>query len=207
MGPVKILFLGNSITRHEPKPEIKWFLDCGMAATALENDYVHQCVRILEERFAVDYRLRNVAAWERGFSGFDYASLDAEKEFACDILVLRISENIDQTYAKENEFKAHYEKLIDYVCGADTKVILSTNFWGAGLDLFSDKVIREVAADKRYRCAELNDLGRDIANKSYPHDGFCPPHGGERDVCEHPGDRGMLRIAKIVANQIIESLQ
>ena len=38
----KILFIGNSITKHRPKPEIGWENDCGMAASSLENDYVHQ---------------------------------------------------------------------------------------------------------------------------------------------------------------------
>ena len=48
-GKVKVLFIGNSITRHEPKPEIGWDNDWGMAASCRENDYVHVAVRFLEE--------------------------------------------------------------------------------------------------------------------------------------------------------------
>ena len=42
---IKILFMGNSITKHAKKPEIGWNNDCGMAASSVENDYVHQIVK------------------------------------------------------------------------------------------------------------------------------------------------------------------
>ena len=31
-GNPKILFVGNSITKHAPKADINWLNDCGMAA-------------------------------------------------------------------------------------------------------------------------------------------------------------------------------
>jgi hypothetical protein len=37
----RILFLGNSLTLHGPKPEIKWTGNWGMAASAQDKDYVH----------------------------------------------------------------------------------------------------------------------------------------------------------------------
>ena len=48
-APLKILIIGNSITRHGPKPEIGWNRDWGMAASCEENDYVHRFVTKLNE--------------------------------------------------------------------------------------------------------------------------------------------------------------
>lgn len=201
---MKVLFLGNSITRHEPKPEIKWFHDFGMAASCKENDYVHQCVEMLSEKFEIQYMFRNIADWERAFLSFDYGTLNAEREFGCDVLVMRISENIDQNYARENDFARHYLRLIDYVSDAGAKKVLSTNFWGEGLDLYSDKVIRDIAREKGWPCAELGGFGADRANKAYPSGDFLPAYAEVKDVCEHPGDKGMKLIATEIARLITE---
>ena len=48
-GKRRFLFVGNSITRHGPKPEIGWENDWGMAASKKENDYVHVTVSMLEK--------------------------------------------------------------------------------------------------------------------------------------------------------------
>ena len=40
-GVRKILFVGNSITRHGPNPAIGWTNNWGMAASAEAKDYVH----------------------------------------------------------------------------------------------------------------------------------------------------------------------
>ena len=47
----RVLFVGNSITRHGIKEEIGWTRDCGMAASCLEKDYVHLVVKGLEEKY------------------------------------------------------------------------------------------------------------------------------------------------------------
>ena len=39
-GP-RVLFVGNSITLHGPRPQIGWTNNWGMAATARDRDYVH----------------------------------------------------------------------------------------------------------------------------------------------------------------------
>ena len=47
---VKILFLGNSITRHGKAENLGWLGDWGMAASRKENDYVHKLIsRLLED--------------------------------------------------------------------------------------------------------------------------------------------------------------
>ena len=52
-GGLKILFVGNSISRHAPKPEVGWTGDWGMAASEAEKDYLHLIVaKIKEKSFA-----------------------------------------------------------------------------------------------------------------------------------------------------------
>ena len=45
---LRVMFVGNSITLHNVKPEIGWFNYCGMAASTAEKDYVH----LLEKRIS-----------------------------------------------------------------------------------------------------------------------------------------------------------
>ena len=45
----KVLFVGNSITKHAPAPTIGWYGDWGMAASKKENDYVHLIMKKLDE--------------------------------------------------------------------------------------------------------------------------------------------------------------
>ena len=40
-GGTRVMYVGNSITRHGPKPSIGWTNDCGMAASSIDKDYVH----------------------------------------------------------------------------------------------------------------------------------------------------------------------
>ena len=46
----KILFVGNSITRHGVYREIGWEYEAGMAASAEKNDYAHRTVALIQEQ-------------------------------------------------------------------------------------------------------------------------------------------------------------
>ena len=48
-GSPRIMFLGNSITRHGVRAEIGWLNNWGMAASAKENDYVHRIISFVQE--------------------------------------------------------------------------------------------------------------------------------------------------------------
>ena len=63
---IKVLFLGNSITRHGPAENIGWLGDWGMAASCKENDYVHKFVGLLERGGKnVSFCVANLSGWER----------------------------------------------------------------------------------------------------------------------------------------------
>ena len=62
----RVLFVGNSITRHGPKPDIGWPWDWGMAASSIENDYVHLFMRMLKCLIpGASHRIAQAASWER----------------------------------------------------------------------------------------------------------------------------------------------
>ena len=79
----RILFVGNSITVHPPVPEIGSTGSWGMAATAAEKDYVHLVVGALAKIRGTkpEFLAVNLAAFERGYEGFDLATA-LEKEAA-----------------------------------------------------------------------------------------------------------------------------
>ena len=63
----KILFLGNSITKHGPKADIDWSGNWGMAASAEAKDYVHVFAKALSDKQASspDILVKNIAEFER----------------------------------------------------------------------------------------------------------------------------------------------
>src|SRR5690349_11353436 len=73
----RVLFLGNSITRHGPAPDLGWNDDWGMAASALEKDYVHRVAAGLAGRTGKkpEIKFANIADFERGLATYD---LDAK---------------------------------------------------------------------------------------------------------------------------------
>jgi hypothetical protein len=48
----EFVFLGNSLTHHAPNPDLGWTGNYGMAASAIEHDYVHKFLSIVDTRNA-----------------------------------------------------------------------------------------------------------------------------------------------------------
>ncbi len=194
-----MLFVGNSITRHSPKPDIGWFGDWGMAASAKERDYVHVAVKLLEERLGkMDYAIVNCAAWERQYYQDEILSNWAEaRDFFADIVVIRIGENMHSAQDKFAAFPIapHFAKMIEYFTpNPSAKVVVCSLFWRQPI---IDEAIRAVAQQKGYTFVSLGDLGENVENtaaKKFAHEG----------VAMHPGDLGMQRIAERIVEKILE---
>ena len=131
---LKVLFVGNSITRHRPKDDIGWFWDWGMAASCEANDYVHRTVTMLEEKYGkVSYCVAQLATWERDFTHTEaimeqyYSSV---RDFGADLVIIRIGENIrDDDHMKEN-CKPYFDKMIRYFASnPNAKIVVTDNFW------------------------------------------------------------------------------
>ena len=197
-GRINVLFIGNSITRHEPKPEIGWNNDWGMAASKRDNDYVHLVLEHLQKKIGnINYCIANCGAWELNYFNDEIIyEWQQARDFCADIVIIRLGENINQTKEKlkEEPIYEHYKKMVHYFCkNKKAKVIVTDLFWGKEE---IDNAIYQVANDCGYEIVKLGDLSGDSENMAigqYSHSG----------VAMHPSDKGMKKIAE----RIIEKLE
>ncbi len=180
---VRVMFVGNSITKHAPKPEMGWTNDCGMAASSIDKDYVH----ILEKRISeVDpdaaFSLLQVADYEWNFFKKDAQTEYAEPaKFKPDIVIMFFGANVDKDYdTAENPpktFGKAFEDLRNTLNSGKTRFIISDGFYiRPVLDAEKKKV-----AEKYGDCyANLED----IRSREDTHGMF-----------NHPSDLGMAMIA------------
>lgn len=197
-GKKRVLFVGNSITRHAPAPEIGWLPDWGMAASAEENDYVHVAVRLIEEKLGekIDYATACCGDWERNYWDDEQISRWQEaSDFKADVLVIRIGENIWGQREKLGTLPLypHFDKMVKFFrSNPNAKVIITDLFWSYdGID----DVIYKVAADNGYTLVKIGDIGAKDENKAlgqFEHSG----------VAIHPNDRGMAAIAERIVDEI-----
>ena len=195
-GGLRILFVGNSITRHGPKAEIGWYHDFGMAASDISKDYVHLVLNELSVKEEISYCICQAAEWEWKYkTGSEVLNLyeDAQK-FNADIIVMRIIENCNISDFNGELFEREYKKLIDYLnYSGKAKIILTTGFWKHP----GDNNIIKVGEDNGYETIYLGDLGELDEMKAigkFQH----------RGVSIHPGDKGMRAIADRILKKIKE---
>lgn len=181
---IRVLFVGNSITKHAPKPQIGWTRDCGMAATCIDNDYVHILKRrILDIRPHASFGIIQVADFERRFETFDIQKEYRRGiDFDADIIIMFFGANVRKDYDDESDpavsFGVHYRELR---CALDTKnsafVIHSQGFY------IRNKLDEEKKAAAEFFGDQYVELG-DIVTREETHGEF-----------NHPSDKGMREIA------------
>ncbi|MBR6765846.1 MAG: SGNH/GDSL hydrolase family protein [Clostridia bacterium] len=191
----KILFLGNSITRHGEAPQIGWYGNWGMAASSEDKDYVHQTMkRVWDISPNASFLVAQIADWEREYWN---DKLIEEKfpetiAYGADIIIVRVAENI----RSNDNLKEAYEKLISTIDPKGTaKVIMTTMFW---VNPERDKIIKAVATDGGHKLVDVC-IGADdryTAKGKFEHAG----------VAAHPGDEGMEEIAIRIFDAIKEYL-
>ncbi len=103
-GP-RVLFVGNSITLHGPRPQIGWTNNWGMAASALDKDYVHLLQKkIVAVRPDAQCCLLQVAgSFERSFFKPGWSCekyFRWAREFKPDIIVMFFGANVPGKYDK-----------------------------------------------------------------------------------------------------------
>lgn len=188
-GSPKIMFVGNSITRHAPSPEIGWFSDCGMAASKLENDYVHCVLKwVLEKYPEASFCIVQGAEWERNYRDFDFDKYFSQaKSFVPDVIICTISENIPADAFEKEAFAENIHKLHSYLSGGNKEctIIEGSNFFSSA---DKDEGIKLYCERYGVHFVDLSDLIKDDSNLAkglFEHKG----------IQIHPGDKGMRTIA------------
>lgn len=188
---MKILYLGNSITLHGIAHDIGWHWEWGMAASALEKDYVHVLNHLVEEKTgeAVDCTVRNIADFERNPDTFDLDTFAPLRDEHPDVVILRICENTPED--KVEAFGQAYGELIRYFQSERTKVYAVGAFW---LHEKKENAIRTNAAATGATYVSLEHLH----STEYQAIGLFE-HAG---VAGHPSDKGMAAIAQAIFEKI-----
>ena len=196
-GTKKVLFFGNSITRHEPNAEIGWHGDWGMAASSKDKDYVHLVVAELDKKYGkVDYCIAQGAMWEWEYRRTEEVLKEyysALKSFNADIVVIRIGENITAKKHLEVSCEPYFAKAVDFLAEGAEKVVITDMFWYP----VNNDCFRNVCEHKGYTFCHLTDLEEDertMALGLFEHKG----------VAGHPGDFGMKCIADRILEKIFE---
>ncbi|MDD2442017.1 MAG: hypothetical protein PHG76_07875 [Eubacteriales bacterium] len=195
-GGPRVLFAGNSITRHAPKPEIGWTANWGMAASTEDKDYVHRVLNALRVRDpGTEGCIAQLAAWERQYwQGRDILNdYRAAADFASDLIIVRLAENVPREKLDAHPFAPAYAELLDFLNPHQrARVIVTTSFWQSDS---VDQAIRQVAAGRGLPVVELAHLGQRDEMKAiglFEHSG----------VAAHPGDAGMAAIAAAILEQV-----
>ena len=185
---LRVLFMGNSITLHEPAPEIGWNFSHGMAASTPECDYVHLVKGALEKAYgSISCCVANVALFERDYANPEALTcFDEAKNFRPDIVIFRFGENINRDLLGRVPLAPRLKDFYSYFSEGAKRVIVTDLFWDHESIRLS---IEEAAEALGYTLVSIKDLGESDENKAiglFQHEG----------VALHPCDLGMKRIAK-----------
>jgi hypothetical protein len=197
----RILFLGNSITLHGPKPDIGWTGNWGMAASTEDKDYVHLVTRELAKATGAqpEIRVANIADFERNYADID---VDGQMKdlfaFDPDLVVLAIGENVPSLESADAgmRFKSGVLKILK--CALSKRhplVVVRSCFWASEA---KDQMLKEACQEVDGIFVDAGPLGQVAANaarseRTIAHDG----------VAGHPGDRGMQALADAIVQAVM----
>jgi hypothetical protein len=198
--PHRILFLGNSITRHPPLPAIEWPFDHGMAASAPEKDYAH----LLLARFAAasdghppEAMIENIADFERRFEQIDAAKTYKKfADFQPDLVILAIGENVRPlgSEADQARFKKAVIELLTFLqTSSHPRILVRSSFWP---NKEHDAMLRQACAAVGGTFVDLGAMGNDPTNSAASEQ--KAPYIKHPGVGGHPGDKGMAAIAEAI---------
>lgn len=192
-GKIKsVLIIGNSIVRHGPAPQIGWQGDWGMAASTRDSDFVHLLTRAIQAKdTAVSVRSGLVIGFEGGFEQYPFAKLDSFT--TPDMLIVRLSENVDDSKAADGKFMRYYDSMIHYIDPKNHAVkVIVNGIWNKPV---VNELLKKYATEHHYIFVRNDDLLADSTNLAR---GLFTNEG----VAAHPSDKGMRLIKERIWEQI-----
>jgi hypothetical protein len=97
---IRILFIGNSLTRHSPAPDLGWHGDYGMAASEEDKDFVHLTVSLVKKDFGpVCFRTTSIPPYERALTAEDGRDYRSEPTFQKSSTQMRLR-SLPKVYAR-----------------------------------------------------------------------------------------------------------
>jgi hypothetical protein len=199
----RVLFLGNSITLHGPKPDIGWTGNWGMAASSEDKDYVHLVTAALARHTgsAPQILVRNIADFER-----NYATYDVDREmkdffaFDPDLVILAIGENVPALGTEEAKTRFKTGVMSILRCALARRhplIVVRSSFWA---NEAKDEILRQACREAGGIFIDAGPLGRDPADAASSERSF--EHAG---VAGHPGDKGMKALADAIVAAVLNS--
>ncbi|WP_227699082.1 SGNH/GDSL hydrolase family protein [Spirosoma radiotolerans] len=189
----RMLVIGNSIMNHGPAPDLGWFNNNGMAASAPEKDFVHLLTGRLRAFYpTMTVTLQSGGNFERQFGTTDY-SFDEFKEslqqVQPDLILVRLGENIDDSQVPKRGFETQLSQLLDGLAnyGQPVRVVCTTSVWQQPQ---ADAIIRKVTTEKGHALVDLSCM---VGQSQY----FASQYTN-LGVAAHPNDTGMQRIADLI---------
>lgn len=199
-GVYRIMFTGNSITMHGFNEgtirDLGWDRQCGMAASKLENDYVHLfAARVAEtrpgERIEICYNSSNACKTAEGRA-------EADRKTAAllpDLVILQAGEGAGGLSADEFEkWRAGYRTMLESCLALKpTPRVIAVGVWsptGSGQAEYAPgSGEAKVEEAQREVCTELGVPFVSIAR--YAQNPACSGTGSSGGVKWHPNDAGM----------------
>ena len=179
-----VVILGNSIVKHSPKPDIGWTGNWGMAASVEDSDFVHLLIRDIKRlKPTAVVKYLNIADFERNYKTYTLSNLSDMKD--PDLLIVKLSENVDDNSAQNEDFIFYYDQLLGYIAPSKitVKVILD-GFWQKPN---VNSLVKDYAQKNNYLFVKISDLSADVTNSAK---GLF----GNDGVASHPSDKGMRLI-------------
>ena len=208
---LRVLILGNSITKSPPAPGIGWHHDWGMAASRKDKDFVHVLSRQINAHPKVSgkcvLRFANVASYEGDFYTLDSIGLHerfrAYREFNPDLVIFRWGDNVPDSLALEYSFERQFMEVISYFKQNPRKapLFMITSTWYPHKTIINQQM-RNASASHKTQYVDFGEL-RYVPDMSAQGSGLFEDGG----VASHPSDQGMQAIADLIYGDFQEMIQ